>query len=953
MTGLLIAGRHGALFPPIARHRLFLRGSAHMAYGAPFIGRERELVALEQMVSAERLVTVVGPGGCGKSRLAMELGQRAQARREQGGSVVVELASVRRAGRVTDALVRSVGVRERGGHTQVRTLLDSMADWRGLLVLDNCEHMSAEVGRLAGELLACARRVRLLVTSREPLRIGGEVVFTLAPFGLPDLGGGVSSVVRSEAGRFFVDRATAADPGFVLAPASARAVVRICHALDGLPLALDLAAARIGVMAIDEIADGLARWGRLAGVPGAKASSRHRSIRASLDWSHQLLDERQRVLLRRLATFGGGWNAQAAQAVGLPEAAVVEVFDLLEDLQTKGLIVAAADERQARWTFLETVGEYAAEQLALNEDEAAATRDRHLAWFRSFASEANRSLLEPDGHDLVESETHNLRIALDWAMEHDARSAVTLVASLARHWILAERFAEGSAACAAALSVANDRCDPGARAVIHCGASVIGTLGGDYERALANNHAGLALLAEVADGETRARCLQLSAMVLILTGADLSGGLENARLAVEKARSFGDQLGLAWALVNVAMAEGICDHFDAARAAYDEFLTIPGAAEHVRLRTWAELAAAWGELIVGSPERALEHAELALALEGDWPSMTRFILSANRVHALALLGRTDAAVQDGLGALEKAREADAPMAIPAIRMALAVAGLMDDDLESAEAHARSLLEMPQTHTAALMREVLAQVALARGDSHEARGQARELAVLAQRSASQRHRAVADYLAACASISDGDDEQGRERMHAALAAYAELGLARGAADALEELALLAVGAGDVARAARLAAVASVARERIGCAPLPRSARRLAEARAWFLDRDGEALWEAAWRQGETLSLADAIAYARRRRGSRARPASGWGSLTPGEVEVAKLAASGISNPQIAAQLFVSRSTVKMHLSSVYLKLGISNRTELAGVIATHAGGLEAGWTPVGTRTTGDH
>ncbi|MGH2931150.1 MAG: hypothetical protein ACRDL8_23300, partial [Solirubrobacteraceae bacterium] len=325
------------------------------------------------------------------------------------------------------------------------------------------------------------------------------------------------------------------------------------------------------------------------------------------------------------------------------------------------------------------------------------------------------------------------------------------------------------------------------------------------------------------DRETAARCLQLSAMVLILTGVDLAGGLQDASLAVEMARSLRDRLGLAWSLVNVAMAEGICDRFDAARTAYDEFLTVPGAAEHARLRTWAELAAAWVELIVGSPERALQHADLALALEGDWPSMTRFVLSCNRVHALALLGRTAAAVEEGLSVLQQARESDAPMAIPAIRMALAVARLMDDDLESAAAHARSLLEMPQTHTVALMREVLAQVALARGDSGEARQQARELAVIAQRSTSQRHRAVADYLAGCASISDGDHEQGRGRMHAALAVFTELGLERGAADALEELALLAAAADDVGRAARLAAVASVTRARLGCAPLPRSAR----------------------------------------------------------------------------------------------------------------------------------
>lgn len=905
-----------------------------MSYGGPFIGRERELAELEHTMSTNRLVTVTGPGGCGKTRVALELSERSGAGNKLSDRVVVELAVVRKIEQVIDALVRALGLRERAGRTQTEVLLESLKDRRALLVLDNCEHVSAEVRRLASDLLAAAPSLRILVTSREPLGITGEVVFALAPFGLPEPGGGVASVVRSDAGRFFVDRAASADPGFALTPSAASNVARICHALDGLPLALGLAAARVGTISISEIADGLSRWGRLAGASGPDALPlpQHRSIRASLDWSQQLLSERERVLLLRLATFAGGWSAGAAHAVALPEAGESEAFDLMERLEAKGLIVAAPADAQPRWTFLQTIAEYAAEQLALDDEEAAAARHRHLAWFRGFARDADRLLLEPGGRDLIDRETPNLRVALDWAIEHDAPGAVAIVASLTRHWILGEHLAEGSAASAAALSVVADRCDVGARALVHCGAGVISTLKEDYEPGLANTYTGLGMLSDVEDSATRARCLQMSAMVLILTGVDLPGGLHNGRLAVELMRAAGDLSGLAWALVNVAMAEGICDRFDAARAAYDEFRAIPGASEHGRLRTWAELAAAWVELIAGSAERALQHADLALALDGDWPSMTHFVLTCNRVHALALLGRTEAAIDEGLRALTKARESGAPMAMPAIQMALAVAELMVGDLESAELRARPLLDMPQTHTVALIREVLAQIALARGDSHEARLQGREIAAVAERTGSQRHRALADYLNGCSAVLDGEHEHGRALVQAALAAYAELGLERGAADALEELALLAAVTCDCTRAARLAGAATAARERLSCASLPRSAQRLAAARAHFVERDGKVSWSAAWAEGETLALADAIAYARRGRGPRARPASGWGSLTPSEIEVADLAASGMSNPQIASQLFMSRSTVKMHLSSVYLKLRIANRTELAGAMA---------------------
>lgn len=183
-----------------------------------------------------------------------------------------------------------------------------------------------------------------------------------------------------------------------------------------------------------------------------------------------------------------------------------------------------------------------------------------------------------------------------------------------------------------------------------------------------NLERGMAHIAAVDDADARARCLQMAAMVLILTGIDLPAGLRNAGLAADLMRASGDALGLAWALVNVAMAEGICDRFDAARNAYDEFLTVPRAAQHPRLSTWAEVAAAWVELIVGSPQRALGHADRGLELEGDWPSMTHFILSGFRVHALALMGRADEAIADGASSLARADESGTMMAAPGIEM---------------------------------------------------------------------------------------------------------------------------------------------------------------------------------------------------------------------------------------------------------------------------------------------
>ena len=905
----------------------FLRASAQMVERGPIIGREGELAALGQLLRSARLVTVTGVGGCGKTRVAVELAGRAATRADPVEGLVVELAAVRSAEQVVGALLRALGVRERGGHSPLEVLCEAVGERRSLLVLDNCEHVIAEVGRVAGALLDGARGVHVLATSRTPLGHPGEIVFPLAPLGVPDAPGDVAAVVRSDAGRLFVDRAVAADPSFVLTPSTARAVARIADELDGLPLALSLAAARVGRLAPAEIADGLSRRGRLSAASRAADLPQHRSLRASLAWSYELLDEEERVVLRRLSAFAGGFTAGAARAVTLPEASETHVRALLDALEAKGLITPMPTKGEPRWALLNTVSEYAAERLAL-DDSGRDVRFRHLDWFRACALAADGLLLESSGSDLVEEQMPNLRLALEWAVENDASSSLDIVAGLTRHWILSEHFGEARTAADAALAAA-DTDHSATRAVVECGLGVVATLAEDYAEAIAHTQAGLALAAAHDGGKSEARCLQTSSMVLILTGMDLDEGLKSAVRAADLLRASGDRLGLAFALVTVAFAEGLCDRFDGVHTAYDEYRTIPGVSAHVRLETWAELAAAWAEVVVGSPAAALRHADRAIALEGDWPSMTHFVAMSHRVQSLAHLGRAAEAIDEGMEALASAERSGAAMAMPAIEMALVVAELADGRLAPAEARARRVAEVPQLHTAALMRESLARIALAGRHASEAAVHAEELAALAQRTGSPRQRAVADLLAGCAAALDGEEGHGRDLLHAALVVHEELGLERGTADVLEELAMLAAEGGDGARTGRLAGAAAAARGRLGCVPSKPNAERLEAVRAHFAASDaGAAAWETAWAEGASLPLGDAIAYARRSRGPRDRPEVGWSSLTPTERDVAQLAAGGMSNPQIAGRLFMSRSTVKMHLSSVYSKLRVANRTELA-------------------------
>jgi predicted ATPase/DNA-binding CsgD family transcriptional regulator len=917
------------------------------AGGGLLVGRERELAEVQRMLASARLVTVSGAGGCGKTRLALEVADRAASSVPSTQAVVIEVAGAGSAEQVVDAALRAVGARERVGRHPTQVVLEHLAERRLLLVFDNCEHLVAAVGDLVRELLEGAPGLRVLVASREPLGIAGEKVFRLGPLSLPEPGGEVGAVVRSEAGQLFVDRAASADPGFSLTPAVARAVTRICHQLDGLPLALCLAAGRVGGLSVDEVAEGLTRRGRLDSIAADAGSGRHHSVRASFDWSYQLLEARERDLLRRLSVFVGGFTVVSAHAVAGPLLDEGEARRLLVSLEAKGLIVAVTAKGSERWALLETIREQAFEQLCL-ESEQDEAEGRHFVFFRAFAATADELVLETGGHQLIDEETANLRRALERALEHDIDGATDIVADLMRHWVLAEHFEEGRTACAAVLAAAPGR-DAGARAVVHCGAGVIGMLSADYAGAVANTRAGLALLEDVDDVEAQVRCLPMSAIVLAQTGLDVEQGRRNAYRAAELARGKGDWLGTAWALSNVAVVEATNDRFDAARAAYEEFLTVPNASEHLRLRTFAEVAAAWTEVIAGSPEQALAHADLALALEGDWPSMTHFQIAGFRIHALALLGQTEEAVREGAREMRRAQESGALQAIPAIDLALLTAALVANDFDGAEPRARRLLDVPQPHTLALVREVLGRIALAKEDATEAAAQARELEAVAKRTGSARHSAIAQLLDGCAAMLAGDLDHARDLLQAALATDAEFGLEREAADALHSLAMLAARTGDAPRAARLAGAAQAERARLGCVALRSTLDGLKAARAASVECDGAAVWDAAWKEGEQISLAEAIAYARRRRGRRDRPPAGWGSLTPAELDVATLATAGLSNPQIAARLFVSRATVKMHLSSVYLKLRVANRTELAAVMATHGSPAPASETSRPLRT----
>ena len=405
------------------RRRLLLETST-------FVGREHELAELRTLLGRTRLLTLAGTGGAGKTRLALELA-RSREDAHAGGAILVELDSVGDGADVPDAVAEALDLRALPGGALVDAIAAELAPRELLLVLDNCEHVIGSSAALADTLLRSAPRLTILATSREPLRVPGEVVFRVPSLGIPDPEGNdlPEALLDYEAVRLFVDRAGAVASGFALDETNAVAVARICHRLDGLPLALELAAARIDALAADALAERLDDRFRLLRAGSRTAPTRQQTLEAALDWSYELLEDAERVLLRRLAVFSGGLTLEAAEVVCADEELEgAQVADLLARLVEKSLVAAEERRGARRYRLLETIRAYAALRLA-EAGELAAVATRHAEWLAGIvaADDSQLSGLDP--------ERGNLRAALETLLAHDPPAALRLCARVWPFWL--------------------------------------------------------------------------------------------------------------------------------------------------------------------------------------------------------------------------------------------------------------------------------------------------------------------------------------------------------------------------------------------------------------------------------------------------------------------------------------------------------------------------------------
>jgi predicted ATPase/DNA-binding SARP family transcriptional activator len=423
-----------------------------------FIGRERAIAELQRLLITTRLLTITGAGGCGKSRLAVEA-LRDLVVDMPDGVWLVELASLADPDLVPQAVATAIGVQERSGQPLPDTLSHWLRSKRLLLVLDNCEHLAPACAALADRLLRGCADVRLLTTSREPLRIAGETLYRIPPLSLPGEEESLAAIRQSEAVLLFIDRAMAVEPAFALTEANGAAIGRICVRLDGIPLAIELAAARITALPLETLAERLEHRFRLLDNGSRTAMPRHRTLRAMIDCSHDLLSEPERILLRRLSVFAGGWTLEAAEAVcgdtgtqnsecgtgsisdrcpvlcaGLP---TNEVLSTLTLLVGRSLVQYENRDGEGRYRLLETLREYAQERLR-EADEREELGRWHHRYFLVLAERAYASFHTAQQRcwfERLETEHDNLRAALDWLRERGAREpGLQLAGALGPFW---------------------------------------------------------------------------------------------------------------------------------------------------------------------------------------------------------------------------------------------------------------------------------------------------------------------------------------------------------------------------------------------------------------------------------------------------------------------------------------------------------------------------------------
>jgi predicted ATPase/class 3 adenylate cyclase/DNA-binding CsgD family transcriptional regulator len=913
-------------FPPLRAARTVR--SAHLPVQlSSFIGRGAELVELQRLVAENRVVTLTGAGGVGKTRLAVQLAAQV-AGRYRDGVWWVDLGPIIDPELVGLAAARAFGLPDQPGRSTMDTLSGFVAERELLVVVDTCEHLLDASAALAVAVLGASPGLTVLATSREPLGVAGELSWRVPSLSLAD-----------EAVELFVDRARHARPDLTVGGDDAAAVAEICARLDGLPLAIELAAARVRALTLAEILDGLHDRFRLLTGGARTAVRRQHTLRASVDWSHALLTDSERVLFRRLSVFVGGFDLDAARAVGAgADIEHFQVLDRLGLLVDKSLVVADSVGGTSRYRLLDTVRQYGAEKLE-QAGEADAVRARHRDHYTAMAAVLDTAGRADYGRRLaqVELEIDNLRAAFSCSREHgDPGLALQLASSLQPLWLARGRVREGLDLLHAAYGDLDARhADAALRARALADMAVLGMWVGAAE-CIDQAHQGLALAREIDDPAVLARTLTACGFL-----AGQSGTLELARgyldEAIGPARAIGDRWRLSQILAAQAQAATVGGDPQTASAAGQEGRDLADAIGDGFHSRQCRYALGGAQFMQGDLAGALAHFdEMVADAEAAHDEIWKRSGLVGRSAILAYQGRVDAARADAEASLAADAELGGMFAISA-RMAVGGVALAAGDLAVVH-EMREATRQPEGVilgiTWAAMHVWYVEAALADGDLPAARGCAED-AISATKGTKGHYEVAALLNRARVAIATGEVEPAERDARDALALAAATKTHLLVPQILECLAVLAGRGGSHREAARLFGAAEAIRLRIGTVRLKVYDAGHQASVAALRDAMGQQDFGSAWAEGAALSTEEAIGYAQRGHGQRKRPSSGWASLTPTEREVVQLVSAGLANNDIATRLFVSPRTVQTHLNHVYTKLGLSSRVQLAQEAARHS------------------
>ena len=840
-----------------------------------FVGRERELREVRKLLEGDRLVTLTGPGGSGKTRLALEVAGRSLATHADG-SWFIDLAPLTDESLVPRTFAAAIGVVEQPPRSLVDTLVDHLRQRETILVVDNCEHVLGASAALVDALLRACPLLWVLSTSREPLGVPGEVLWRVPSLSTPEAGActSIEALLEYEAPRLFVDRSRALVAHQDFTDADAPALAQICVRLDGIPLALELAAACTTALSVEQIAVRLDDRFRLLTQGSRTAQARHQTLQGAVAWSHDLLTARQQALLRRLSVLSGGFTLEAAEVIGAvsgPDGEDVdraEVLDLLIGLVNKSLVVSQTSGQRARYGFLETVRHFARDRL-VESGEDAVVRDAHLAWCVALVAQAEPELSGPDQKawfERLDAEIDNLRAALDWAARRDdADAGLRIAGALTLYWHVRGYYPEGRRWAEAALAIGPDA-PPLLRAKALWGLGFMAFYLGDMAATVPAIEECLALARAEGAAEEIGRALSMMGELASLQDPDAAHRIleESATLA----RQAGDSWCLSYSLASRAWTELYKGTPPVGRPFIEEAMEVARRANDTRNLLRGSLCLSWAGLLEGDystggdAERALDlgftlarqlgdigwtglmlngQGELAWR-RGDYDLAGRLLDESAEIgrrlgspYALAppygLLGRRakamgnlEAAAVWFEAALDISRQAGMHLFVPWWVWGRADVYRLAGDDESAVswlAEARSVAEAVGNEP------VVAFTIWARGAIARRGGRVVEADGL-HRDALRRRQAVGDGA--------------------------------GILDSLESIAGLAASRGKVARAARLLAAATAHRALNHCArSVPEQAvydADLAAARAGLADE----AFERAWSEGHRLSRADAVALA---------------------------------------------------------------------------------------------